>query len=218
MTGTYRRPPVTLLLGTEVSHRSCFCSWCHCSGQCWQKVSLGFPQWKRAGWACSVQHTRGGPSYSCPSGRGPQSAAVLPWAAEQPAGRAAGMEPVPPHPCPGHPGGAGRRKRPPATQHTRRLLAADCPGTSTCRVTSAGWKSYQPHPLLSIPPAPCLRSSEHHSMAIPGGGVLLAELGEKCPGKRCLLLVNPVCGVVIFLFCFQAETCKKPTGFVPLWS
>lgn len=30
-------------------------------------------------------------------------------------------------------------------------------------------------------------------MAIPGGGVLLVDPGEKCPGKGCLLLVNPVC-------------------------
>lgn len=142
-TGTYQRPPVTLLLGTEVSQHSYFCCWFHCSAQCWQKVSLRFPQWKRTGWASSVQHTPGGPSYSCPSGRGTQSAVVLPWVSEHAEGHAAGMVRVSPHPCPGDPRSAGRRKRRPATQYTRLLLAADHPGTSTCTPRVWGRQCYK---------------------------------------------------------------------------
>lgn len=130
ITGTYQRPPVTLLLGTEVSQRSYFCSWFRCSGQCWQKVSLRFPQWKRTGWASSVQHTPGGLSCSCQSGRKTQSAAVLPWLSEQPEEHAAGMVRVPPHPCPGDPRQrCEEQQRRPA--HSAQLLAADHPGTGT---------------------------------------------------------------------------------------
>lgn len=217
---------MTLLLGLEVSQCSYFCSWFHCLGRCWQKVSLRFPQWKRTGWASPGRHTPGGPSSSCQSSHGAKSPLLLSWLSVHPEKHAAGKASTAPHPCPANLQERWEEKqRRPMSDHTCLLLSADQLGTKTCApvsgedsIRSGGEKSYQPHPLPNIPQLAQIYRALNNCMAIPGGVVLLADPGKKCPGKGCFLLVNPVCGTVILLFCFQAEICDKPTGFVLLRS
>lgn len=157
---------MTLLLGTEVSQRSYFCCWFHCSGECWQKVSLRFPQWKRTGWASSVQHTRGGPSCCCPSGT--QSAVALPRVPQQPEAHAAGMVRVPPHPCPGDPRQRWEEKQRRPTPHTHASPRCWSPWHQHLR-SCVWWRQCWKWGLKVLPTPPsaehspcpsCLRSSE----------------------------------------------------------
>lgn len=218
---------MTLLLGLEVSQCSYFCSWFHCSGRCWQKVSLRFPQWKRTGWASPGQHMPEGLSSSCQSGhRADSPLLLLTRLLVHPKKHAAGKVYVSPHLCPvdlqQH---QEEKQRQSTSEHTRLLLSADQLGTKTCApvsgegsIASGGEKSYQPHPLPNILQPAQVCGALNNRMAIPEGGVLLTEPSEKCPGKGCFLLANPVCGAVILLFCSQVEICDKPSGFVLLWS
>jgi len=217
---------VTLLLGLEVSQCSYFYSWFHCLGWCWRKVSLRSPQWKRTGWASPGRHTRGGPSSSCQSGHGAESPVLLSRLLVHPEKHAAGKARVSPHLCLADLQERREEKQRRLTsEHMRLLLSADQLGTKTCpsvsredSIRSGGEKSYQPHPLPNIPQTAQIYGALNNPVAIPGGGGLLADQDEKCPRNSRFSLVNPVCGTVILLFCFQAEICDKPTGRVLLQS
>lgn len=215
---------MTLVLGLEVSQRSYFCSWFHCLGLCWQKVSLRFPRWRRTGWASPRWRAPGGLSSSCQSGHGAKSPLLLSRLLVHPKKHAAGKVRVSPQPSPADlPERREEKQKRPTSEHTCLLLSADQLGTKTWAPVSGedvigtgGEKSYQPHPLPNIP-----QPTQSNRMAIPGGGTFLTDPGDKCPGKDCFLLVNPVCGAVILLFsffCFQAAIRDKATGFVLLRS
>lgn len=125
-------------------------------------------------------------------------------------------------PVPSQPAAAlGGKTKTTQSEHMRLLLSPDQLGTKTYApvpgedsITSGGVKSYPSYPLPSIPqPVQIYRASN-----LLGRCMLPTDPGRNCSGKDCFLLVNPVGGAVILLFCFQAEVFGKPIGFVLLQS
>lgn len=184
---------MTLLLGQDVSQHSYFCSWFHWLWRCWQKVSLRSPQWKRTGWASPGRHAPGGLSSSCQSDHGVESPLLFSRLSVHPKKHAAGKVHVSPHPCLADLQQHWEEKqRQPTSKHTRLLLSSGQRGTKTCMpmsgedsIRSGSEKSYQPHSLPNFPQLAQIYGVLNNRMAIPGEGVLLADPGEKCPGKGC---------------------------------
>lgn len=196
ITGTYQNPVVILLSGLGVSQSSYFCSWFQYFGRCGQKVSLRFPQWRRTGWAFPHWHTLVGPLSSCQSEHRAESPLLLPPLLVHHKKHAAGKERVSPYPCLANLQECQEKKQ---SEHTHLLLSADQLGTTTCTpvsgedsIRNGGKKSNQPHPLPNIPqPGHNCRALSNH-VAVPGGGVLLADRGKKMPWEG-LLLVGKSC-------------------------